>query len=132
MCRGYTNPEDSFQKMSSNWKQMCLKTQQYSIFSLQVGNILDRIIEYGIYHWKLTNTLWHLKGLYKEVCQENNKLENCKCVETIIKCCSLFYPIIYWAHKISLTPLLFIEIPVLSQESEQSCICGLRANKYLY
>ena len=26
-------------------------------------------------------------------------------------------------HKTSLTPQLFTEVPVLSQESEQSCIC---------
>jgi len=28
-----------------------------------------------------------------------------------------------WAHKTSLTPPLFIEVPVQSQESEWSCIC---------
>ena len=28
-----------------------------------------------------------------------------------------------WVHKTSLTPPLFIEVPVPSQESERSCIC---------
>jgi hypothetical protein len=31
-----------------------------------------------------------------------------------------------WVHKTSLTPPLCIEVPVPSQESEQSCICGYR------
>ena len=30
-----------------------------------------------------------------------------------------------WAHKTSLTPPLFIEMPVPIQESERSCICVL-------
>ena len=30
-----------------------------------------------------------------------------------------------WAHKTSLTPPLFIEVPVPSRESDQSCICVL-------
>ena len=30
-----------------------------------------------------------------------------------------------WAHKISLTPPLLIEVPVPRQESERSCICVL-------
>ena len=29
-----------------------------------------------------------------------------------------------WAHKTTLVCSLFIEVPVLSQESERSCICG--------
>jgi hypothetical protein len=33
-----------------------------------------------------------------------------------------------WAHKTSLTPPPFIEIPVPSQESEWSCICMLGAS----
>jgi len=28
-----------------------------------------------------------------------------------------------WAHKTSLTPPLFIEVPVSSYEGEPSCIC---------
>jgi hypothetical protein len=28
-----------------------------------------------------------------------------------------------WAHKSSLAPHIFIEVPVPSQESEWSCIC---------
>jgi len=30
-----------------------------------------------------------------------------------------------WAHKISLSPPFFIDVPVPSQESERSCICVL-------
>jgi hypothetical protein len=30
-----------------------------------------------------------------------------------------------WVHKTSLTPPLFIEVPVLSQECEWPCICVL-------
>ena len=30
-----------------------------------------------------------------------------------------------WAYKTSLTPPLFIEVPVPSQESERSCVCVL-------
>jgi len=30
-----------------------------------------------------------------------------------------------WAHKTSLTPPLFIEVPVPSQKNERSCICVL-------
>ena len=30
-----------------------------------------------------------------------------------------------WAHKASLTPPRFIEVPVTSQESERLCICVL-------
>jgi hypothetical protein len=33
-----------------------------------------------------------------------------------------------WTHKTSLTPPLFIEVLVPSQESEQSCICVLRVS----
>jgi hypothetical protein len=29
----------------------------------------------------------------------------------------------FWTHKTSLTPPLFIEVPVPCQESERSCIC---------
>ena len=32
------------------------------------------------------------------------------------------------AHKTSLTPPLFIEVPVPSQESERSCICVLEVS----
>ena len=34
-----------------------------------------------------------------------------------------------WANKASLTPSLFIEVPVPSHESQRSCICVLRGTK---
>jgi hypothetical protein len=33
-----------------------------------------------------------------------------------------------WAHNISLTPPLFIEVPIPSQKSARSCICVLRVS----
>jgi hypothetical protein len=32
------------------------------------------------------------------------------------------FKVSFWAHKTSLTPQLFIEVPVLSQANERSCI----------
>ena len=37
-----------------------------------------------------------------------------------------------WAHKISLTPPLFIEVHAPSQESERSCICVLWVSIFLF
>jgi hypothetical protein len=44
------------------------------------------------------------------------------CVQSIDTCMTLRGDV--WAHKTSLTWPCFIEVPVLRQESEQSCTCG--------
>ena len=37
-----------------------------------------------------------------------------------------------WVHKTSLTPSLLIEVPLPSQESDQSCICELGVRGHVF